>query len=607
MLAPLAPLAAACGGDAQVTTRAVTLHVPKACDMVVSGGFAQYFELGDFEPAPPATGHLVSQVGETLSEVSDQARALVAEATQSSRTWSGTTPVAPAGSIDVLVLPELESCPLSGSLGARSPASPSAMASIPGNGLLVVGDVSSTATPRSYVADMSTGRVTAVAPDLTTPRSGASVTTFGGGALVAGGANRQGTVLGTAERYTDGGGFDQGHPILLSEPRADHGAVVLAGGETLLVGGVGADGKTVLGSMEIVDPVTNTVREQNVALLAYPRRAPTVLRLASGDVMVAGGTDATGTVVPKIEWFSPDASTMAKIPQDLAAGAARSFVALGGGGALAVVAPPAGADASFQTVWVIDASGAIEAATSLAGVVAPVLFAGTQGAPILWTGSSPSAGGRWLRWQPWQGSFGPFDVLDTTPANITDATASPDPGLAAWLDDGTGGDARLTALRFDVRGDYSTLPGPLLVDSTAEMAPDRLVSDQNLAFDPSTGLALSGDATAFVTDRTYADVSIDVDAPTGEPGFVVLRDQEGVELEVGGVSCPGALPGGKAPSSLHVQRSGATVTWSVRGGASGTCKTGVRSGARLSVGVRGAAASPGRSVVRNLRIVRLGS
>jgi hypothetical protein len=258
-------------------------------------------------------------------------------------------------------------------------------------------------------------------------------------------------------------------------------------------------------------------------------------------------------------------------------------------------------------VWVIDASGAIEAAAPLVDVPSPVLFSATQGAPVLWTGSSPgSAGGRWLRWDPWQGSFGEFGVLDTTPANVTDATVLPDPGLAAWLDDGAGSDARLTALRFDVRGDYSTLPGPLLVDSTAEMAPDRLVSVQNLSFDPSSGLVLEGDATAFVTDRTYADVSIDVDAPTGEPALLVLRDEAGVELEVGGVSCPGARPAGSRPSSLHVQRSGASVTWSVRGGANGTCKTGVPSGARLSVGVRGAA-SPGRSVARNLRIVRLGS
>ena len=38
---------------------------------------------------------------------------------------------------------------------------------------------------------------------------------------------------------------------------------------------------------------------------------------------------------------------------------------LAGGGALAVVAPPAGAPAGFQNVWVVDADGALEAATPI--------------------------------------------------------------------------------------------------------------------------------------------------------------------------------------------------------------------------------------------------
>jgi hypothetical protein len=108
-----------------------------------------------------------------------------------------------------------------------------------------------------------------------------------------------------------------------------------------------------------------------------------------------------------------------------------------------------------------------------------------------------------------------------------------------------------------------------------------------------------------VTDRTYADVSIDLDAPTGEPALVVLRDEQGKELEVGGAACPGPFLSAHA-ASLHVERTGPAVTWSVPGGPAGSCATGVRGDARVSVGVRGPA-SVAESIVRNLRVVRLSS
>ena len=103
----------------------------------------------------------------------------------------------------------------------------------------------------------------------------ATVTTFGNGALVAGGIDAQGAgVLDEAEVYDPSlGGFDQQHPITLSTQRASAGAAVLVTGETLLVGGVGADGTTALDSMEIVDPTTRTVHVEGVARLAVPRLA----------------------------------------------------------------------------------------------------------------------------------------------------------------------------------------------------------------------------------------------------------------------------------------------------------------------------------------------
>src|SRR4029079_15075251 len=78
--------------------------------------------------------------------------------------------------------------------------------------------------------------------------------------LVAGGEDPETqTPIGTAEIYVaklgvpgELGDFDA-VKIDLAEPRTKHGAVVLATGETLLVGGIGQFGAPI-GTMEIVDP-----------------------------------------------------------------------------------------------------------------------------------------------------------------------------------------------------------------------------------------------------------------------------------------------------------------------------------------------------------------
>jgi hypothetical protein len=580
--------------------RTVTAHVPAAC-AIDGGAYAEYSALGDYQPAAAsAAGHLLGDVGADLPEVDPAAQELDIVATQADRTWTGRASVAASGDVDVLLWPALGSCGLTQPMAPAPARTGSTLASLgpqPGGRALLVGGGAGTQTPRTYVAHLDTGRVAVAQPELgTPPTSGASVTPFGAGALVAGGLGEDGTVLGKAEVFDPRiDGFDQQAPILLSEARSDHGAVVLATGETLLVGGVGADGKTPLKSMEIVDPVTLTVRAEGVANLVAPRRKPTVLRLASGQILVAGGYDGSGPVT-RLEWFAPDASAAARCSADLVAGSARSFVALEGGGALAVVAPPAGAPSGFDNVWVIDADCAVEPAAPIEGALtAPVLFGGAGGAPVLWTGD------RWLRWSPWGGSFGALAVLDAVPARVGDAWASPDPGLALWLDPMT---SALNGLRFDARGPYSALPASLLVADTSEMSPDRLAAAGVAAFDPGLGaLVLAPGASAFVTDRTYADVAIDVASPTGEPAAVVLRDELGNELEVGGFSCPGA--GTPGATSAHVERRGASVTWSVAGGPARACAIGFVPGARLSVGLRGVASAT-RSVARDLRVVRLG-
>jgi hypothetical protein len=598
----------ACRKDPEVTTRVVTLHVPQQCaaglPALDASAFGVYHALGDYEPAAPAGGHLIMDAGTPLPEIDPAARALLVDATEQDRTWEGTSGIAPAGGVDVLLLPSTTPCSLNGAIGARTAP---AMAAIGGR-VLVVGGIAEP-LPGTIVFDLATGAIEAVpaTQDLLKPRTAATVTAFGTGALVAGGidARTGGGVLDEAEVYDpDLQGFDQQHPITLSMERAEAGAVVLATGETLLVGGVGGDGTTVLDSMEIVDPSTRTVRAENVARLSVARSAPTVLRLASGEVLVAGGLDASGVPVPTLEWFAADASRATKRAQDLVAGAARAYVALQSGGALAVIAPPPNTAASFQNTWVIDPDGALEPAAPVEGdLTQPILFGGAGGSPVLWTGGADA---RWLRWQPWAGSFGALPVLDDAGGRTIASAASPDPGTALWLDANDPANPRLAALRFDARGDYSTLDGPLLLSGTNDIAPDRVPAPGVVSFDPTAGLTLAPGASAFVTDRTYADVRVDVDAPDGEPALLVLRDTSGNELEVGGASCPGAIVTG-APSSLTVERHGAQVTWSVSGGVAAPCpsaSTTIGAEARVTIGVRGAPDLT-QSVTRNLRVMRL--
>jgi hypothetical protein len=612
----------ACQKDPVITDRAVTLHAPQNCAPGLANldvnAFAVYHALGDYEPVAPSDGHLLESVGTALPEIDPAVRALTVDATGASdRLWQGATPVAASGPVDVLVLPSTTPCSL------RGPVVAPAGATIGMTGsqqmLLLGGSVGSAGAPDAVSLRLDTGAMAALPPARSGARTDATVTPFGDGALLAGGKSASGGVLGDAQVYDPAlGAFDSKLTIPLGGPRADAGAGVLATGETLLAGGVGGDG-TLLDTMEIIDPVTRKARTA-AARLNVARRAPTVLRLASGEVFVAGGFDATGASVAMLEWFLPDASQIARQPETLVEFASsRAYAALQAGGVLAVFAQ-ANAPSTFQNTWVIGPDGGLDAATPVEGaLVQPVLFGGAGGAPVLWTGSSPGAPGgagvpgRWLRWQPWTGAFAALDVLDD-PGRIvgTGTAASADPGTALWLDVTNPAAPKLAALRFDVRGEYSTLAGPLLVTDANDVAPDRLATGGMVSFDPSQGLILMSGASAdqkggsaFVTDRTYADVRIEVDAPTGQPALVVLSDGLGHEMEVGGAACPGAVVTGAA-SSLTIERKGASLTWALAaGGGSHACALGFAADARVSVGVR---ASPDlkTSVARNLRVTRLG-
>ncbi|MDB4946445.1 MAG: Rhs family protein [Labilithrix sp.] len=606
--------AAACKMDPAVEDRPVVLYSLRSCPVSQSEAYSVIYGNGDFDDAQSAVSSLyLRDVGSTLAELPPQTRSVIVDVSQPARTvdWRGTAEVPASGPVNVLVWPGSETCPMTRNVEPRVDATFGTF----GRHIMVVGGSLAGQVPHTFVGDLSTGILESLEFGIGTRRSRASITAFRTSAdqdpspaLVAGGEDPDThTPISTAELYVpkpgapgDLGDFDAAR-IDLSGPRTRHGAVVLASGETLLVGGIGPLGAP-LATMEIVSPATRRYRTSGVALLAVPRRDPTVLRLASGEILVAGGFDRTGTAVATLEWFSADASRPTKRPVDLVTGRERAFVPLEGGGALAVIIPPEGT-LDFKTVWVISADGTLEPGLPIdpATLGKVRLFQGATGAPVLWTGT------RWLRWQPW---FAAFEAISDAP--VTGSTNPPrsagpsgtaiangDNGLALWLDTIVEGQLFVTGYRFDTRSRFGAVKNPLLGDSTLGLVPDRIANTpgSSIAFDPVTGLSLGLGASAFVADVTYADVTVELEAKGGTA--VVLRQDDGSELSVGGAECPYA----SAPQSrLRVERRGRNVRYSIDGGGERDCTSLLTDGTRVRIGLRGADNAP--SVSRNLRITR---
>src|SRR5690606_5314369 len=179
--------------------------------------------------------------------------------------------------------------------------------------------------------------------NLREPRAHATVTPFGATLLVAGGENplhgeegARAEPRDTAERFDPGARRFVGS-IPLVEPRSRHAAVVLASGETLLVGGRGALGDA-LRVLELVSPDSERGSIAGLPALRAPRLSPSAFVLDDGRLFVGGGTSADGAPLAALEWLSGDAR------QHLAFELApvipprheRAFAPLPGGGVLAV-------------------------------------------------------------------------------------------------------------------------------------------------------------------------------------------------------------------------------------------------------------------------------
>jgi hypothetical protein len=525
--------------------RTVTLHVPVAC-AVPDGAYARYFARGDFQPlssAPAEDDISLSNANALLEDLPAAARSLVVDVSDDLDShWLGVGGVPDTGDVDVLLWPVSEVCGLSTTIpGVADPA----FGAVDARRVIVSGGraLSVSVVPSSWIVDLGTGRVTEMVSGPLTVRERATLTPFGNGALLAGGVRSDDPngMDNTAEVWDSAKGDFDGMRIPLSTYRAEHGAVQLASGDVLLVGGIGQTGKP-LGVMEIVSLKDRRGIPSGLPVLE-PRTQPILLRLASGEIVVAGGKDANGKPTPLLEILSADAHKARRI--DFVARPLQSFVALDGGGALFIVAPASTDPPDFRNVYRLTGDGALLTLPQLATPFTDVrAFPASGGGAIVWTGA------QWLAFEPWNETF---TALPLSTGPTSSPAIAPESGLPIWLST-EAGSLRVNGRRFSIRNQYATEILPLATLDRGPIVPDRSPSIAGMTFDAANGLFLPDGSSAFVADGRYADFVLDATVLSNPPPVVVLRDASGATYEIGGKDCPLATT-----PSLHIERIGAAV------------------------------------------------
>jgi hypothetical protein len=431
----------------------------------------------------------------------------------------------------------------------------------------------------------------------------ASATPFGQGALIAGGFDRKlfPPYLDTALVYRDGD--IQEPPIAIGDARAEHGAVVLASGATLLVGG--EDERGVVDTLVSVTP-TETPPYGAADLfmlgsLARARKLPAVMRLATDEILVAGGVDGSGRYVATLEWFSKDGRPCAghpctNDPPELAAVTDLSFIALTGGGALAVggLARDTGTP-NHDVFWISNDGTVVEKLPPLTsqqrGTKKLRLVAAGDGAPWLWNGTA------WLRFDPWSNTFSTPDAApEDGPDDDMPAPVAVDPGLFVWLARQSTGDiskpATLRGFRYGVRGPYTIDPDFVLADPR-HLAPSRPPRMNGELWNDTDGLHLAASAGAVIADATYGDVAVSGEAPGNALPTLTFGS-----WAVGKDGC--AWPG--AGTKFTVTRSGHTLAMNVEGGASSAIGSCAGPQGRTTLGLHGL--GPETVTVKSLSVRR---
>jgi len=590
----------------------VAAHLPTAHAAGAEDLSIELTALGDFEGSN-ATSKIAGGDARGLSlPFPAQTRAVTARAGSGAKGFAGVGAAAPSGDIDVLLWRTGGASELWSPAGAGFPSQPLGVAvgiDAARRTVLAAGSlVASADAGRAFRVDLSTGVAEEVADGMLPARAFATITAFGPGAmLVAGGVDPtlSGGDLGaappiaSASIYLQGEArFDRTRVIALAQPRSGHAAVVLASGETLLVGGAGPNGVP-LSTLEIVSPEDSSARIAGLATLESPRVHPRALRLTDGRVFVGGGTLA-GSPVGVLEWLSPDARSLTFLQGNLVLAESHSFAAMPDGGVLGVgVCVPktvqaCSGDAAMRSVIWFRKDGAFDVLPALTFTPSSAsLIAAGAGAPWLHAVVGSTATYRYF--DPWTGRFEePAEIPEQGPDPDLPPPLAVDPGAFVWLERAGGG--ALRGFRHDVRGPYARDLAPLLLAGREHVAPSRFpsgVSKSGIEYSAG-GLGLAGSQSlAVVADTTYADLDLALTMTSGAPPVVHLGG-----TVLGGADCPWPdLASAEPGEVVHVRRRADEATLE-RKGATQSCTVG--SGhLPLALGP-----SAGKSFVRALEIRR---
>jgi hypothetical protein len=628
-----------CGeGGAQVLP--LRVHTLASCDLPpeLAHGNLELLALGDFSASNESAEVLPLDRRDAPLKFPVATRAVEARVSGGVKAFAGYGERHDEGGLDVLLWPKLSTCIVSRADGAQGypgkhggqafgyAENPGLVIAAGGNDPLV-----SDAIVGALSFDVTSGALrsldTSADGVLRQPRAFATLTPFGDKLLVAGGEKPVfGIPEADIEPLASGEIFDPklgrftGEQVELLSTRTHHAALALDDGRTLLVGGRTKVGNTSIAQyqLEIVDPRT---KRASVAAAIAARIDPRALRLSDGRIFIGGGLRFDGSLTePVAEWLQPNGShDETQLSSDVVPRFGRAFVALEGGGVLAVGGcedrpaisdedakqctllcehgcPPTGG----YDAWWIERDGA---ATffALEGISAPrpILLAGSDGSPWL-VASDDSAPDvpRLFRFNPWAPGF--------VPVSIGEEISLPKPGMPqplsiapdtfVWLDDDNE-HGELVGLRLGTRNRYAQdLALVLSSDPLDPTKPEHLVPDRppSVLASYDGALTLSGDLTVQVADTDYEEVTLDLHLLGDVPPRVLLG-----RAELGGSACPwpsGTESGGDFDLATVSRRERRAELRFHGGKASCDVEAG-----RLSLGVRG---GPEPSTITQMDITR---